>query len=180
MRIACWITKATDTHSEYVILPAVNVSNGYAKAPECYIYMYVARLVQCKVKTIQLQAWTGPEGSRRLRLPDFMTIGTWRWQGCQYYATAAFTPQEIFLVLIPIRVWVNPRVTVRPEGLCQWKIPMTQSGIEPATFRLVAQWKHNGACSKYRHEEVKEIFLYICLLPCGYCVIIIKSVFVYA
>jgi len=23
-----------------------------------------------------LQAWTGPEGSRRLRLPDFMTLGT--------------------------------------------------------------------------------------------------------
>jgi len=29
-----------------------------------------------KGKPIPLQAWTGPEGSRRLRLPDFMTIGT--------------------------------------------------------------------------------------------------------
>jgi len=29
-----------------------------------------------KGKAIPLQAWTGPEGSRRLRLPDFMTIGT--------------------------------------------------------------------------------------------------------
>jgi hypothetical protein len=29
-----------------------------------------------KVKAIPLQSWTGPEGSRRLRLPDFMTIGT--------------------------------------------------------------------------------------------------------
>ena len=27
-------------------------------------------------KTIPLQAWTGPEGSRRLRLPDFKTVGT--------------------------------------------------------------------------------------------------------
>jgi hypothetical protein len=27
-------------------------------------------------KTIPLQAWTGPEGSRRLRLPHFKTIGT--------------------------------------------------------------------------------------------------------
>jgi len=26
-------------------------------------------------KAIPLQAWTGPEGSRRLRLPDFKTIG---------------------------------------------------------------------------------------------------------
>jgi len=29
-----------------------------------------------KGKAIPLQAWTGPEGSRRMRLPDFMTIGT--------------------------------------------------------------------------------------------------------
>jgi hypothetical protein len=29
-----------------------------------------------KGRAIPLQAWTGPEGSRRLRLPDFNTIGT--------------------------------------------------------------------------------------------------------
>jgi len=29
-----------------------------------------------KGKAIPLQAWTGPEGPRRLRLPDFKTIGT--------------------------------------------------------------------------------------------------------
>jgi len=29
-----------------------------------------------KGKRISLQAWTGPEGSRRLRLPDFKTFGT--------------------------------------------------------------------------------------------------------
>jgi hypothetical protein len=28
-----------------------------------------------KSKAIPLHAWTGPEGSRRLRLPDFKTIG---------------------------------------------------------------------------------------------------------
>jgi len=29
-----------------------------------------------KGKAIPLQAWTGPEGSRKLRLPDFKIIGT--------------------------------------------------------------------------------------------------------
>jgi hypothetical protein len=29
-----------------------------------------------KCKAVPLQAWTGPEGSRRLRLLDFKTIGT--------------------------------------------------------------------------------------------------------
>jgi len=35
----------------------------------------VSRTDIAKGNAIPLQAWTGPEGSRKLRLPDFKTIG---------------------------------------------------------------------------------------------------------
>ena len=39
-------------------------------------YYVTTPVVKGKGKAIPLQALTGPEGSRRLRLPDFKTIGT--------------------------------------------------------------------------------------------------------
>ena len=41
MSIACCRTKASDTHSEYVILITTSGSSGYANSTHCYIYMYI-------------------------------------------------------------------------------------------------------------------------------------------
>jgi len=44
----------------------------------CYSFCIILKN-RGKGKAIPLQSWTGPKGSRRLRLPDFKTISTWRW-----------------------------------------------------------------------------------------------------
>jgi hypothetical protein len=67
---------------------SVRVSKiAFTSSPSQLVYLYtfnhrdlfllgVRLSVESKGKAVPLQAVTGPEGSRRLRLPDFKTIGT--------------------------------------------------------------------------------------------------------
>ena len=89
-----------------------------------------------KGKSVPLQTRSGPEGSRKLRFPDFMT-------------TAQDGGKVVSLTHRPPLPPGNAPGTNfcyrlgRPQGhsaigriLCQRNIPMTPAGIEPATFRL--------------------------------------------
>ena len=103
------------------------------------------KLLPGKGKSVPLQAWSGPEGSRKLRFRDFMT-------------TAQDSGKVVSLTHRPPLPPGNTPGThfcyrlSRPQGysaigriLYQWKIPMTPAGIELSTFRFVAQ--HLNHCA---------------------------------
>ena len=68
-----------------------------------------------KGKAVTLQAWSGPEGSRKLRFPDFMTTAQ---DGSKFVSLTHRPPlpQQVFLIFISIRGWADPRSIARSEG----------------------------------------------------------------
>ena len=40
------------------------------------IIIIIIIIIKGKGKAIPVQTWTGPEGTRRLRIPNFKTVGT--------------------------------------------------------------------------------------------------------
>ena len=71
MRFACWITKTTDTHSEYVIFMAFLREQWLPNAPQCYVYTYIVSLV------LLSKCSEGPWGP-----PGLLNTGT-AFSGCK-------------------------------------------------------------------------------------------------
>ena len=81
------------------------------------------------------------------RLWVFQEVEAPRFQDSRYMKvvrlsalrTGYLYPQEISLVLISVRGWVDPKALVRRKDYAKKKNPIIPSGIETVTFRLVAQ-----------------------------------------
>ena len=79
-------------------------------------------------KLIRVQAWSGIQGCRRLRIPQFLqNRHTEVARVVSYTHRPPSTPRK-YPGIISVRSWVDLRATVRPEGLSQWKVPMTPYG----------------------------------------------------
>jgi len=117
-------------------------------------------------KAVPLQAWSGPEGSRKLRFPDFVTTAqdgsqiSWQRHRMVVRLSALRTgrlyPPEMLLVLISVGGWVDPRVGAVGRTLCECKITMTPAGIEPVTFRFVA--RHLNHCATAVPRKLHAFF----------------------
>jgi hypothetical protein len=78
-------------------MKGANIPDAFHHFKQNYInIVIICYYLYTKGKAIPVLTWTGHEGFRKLRLPYFITIG------CQLYASVAFTPQEVFLVLISV------------------------------------------------------------------------------
>jgi hypothetical protein len=131
----------------------------YISAPERTWHMHVfhTNASVSHVKAVPLQAWTGPQRSRKLRPPDFLTSAH---EGGRLSAlcTGRVYPR-INLVLI-FRGWVDMELSDATE-----KTPATP-GIDPGTFRLVAQCLNHYATSgprfKYINKALAHFVIYTC------------------
>ena len=80
--------------------------------------------------------WSAHTRRLGVSLPSFVC-----WD-CRFEPCRGMDVCLLWVLCVFVRGWVDPTATVRPEVSHQWKFPMTSSGIEPATFQLVAQCRH--------------------------------------
>jgi hypothetical protein len=110
--------------------------NRHTVLPTCAGFTVQAKWTLCgserksKIKPTHYRPW------QALRVPAVRGSQTLRQSAHEGGKVVSPTyrpplPQEMFLVHISFRGWVDPRATVRPEGLCQWIIQWNHRVLIP-------------------------------------------------
>jgi hypothetical protein len=114
----------------------------------------------CTSAAVALQAWTDPEGSRKLRLPDFVTMVQ---DGGRFSALRTgrppLPPRKYFWYLFLLEAESTPGPECYRKDFMSMKNPLTPAGIEPATFRFVPQhFNHCGPPKYCTPSKIPRIF----------------------
>ena len=98
---------------------------------QAYVFLRTCMCVcmygKTKVKQSLYRHITGPEGYRKLRLPDFETIDTWSGKVVSLMHRPPLPPRKCTYKIKQIYFIdrVEPRAMLWPKTLGQWKIPVT-------------------------------------------------------
>jgi len=113
-----------------------------------------------KGKAVPLQARRGPEGSRKLRFPDFVTMAQ---DGGRLSAlrTVRLYPRKYSWYSFLLEAESTPGPKCDGKDIMSMKNPLTPSGIQPATFRFVAQHLNHCATAVPTHCIVL-LFIHFC------------------
>jgi hypothetical protein len=124
-----------------------------------FVTCSVILFTKCRSQSFHLQTWTGPSNSKSLRLPEFLDNRHLKAVKLSVLPTGHVSPLEISLVPISVRRRVDPRTIVRQEGISQCKIPMTPSGIAPATCQRLTQYlnqMHHRVLLLYKRNKLGD------------------------
>ena len=90
-------------------------------------------------KSVPLHAWTGPEDSRKLRLPDFMTTAQDGGRLSALCTSCLYPPGKYSWYSFRLEAESTPGPYCDRNNFMSMKNPLAPAGIEPATYRFIAQ-----------------------------------------
>ena len=95
--------------------------------------------IDVKVKAVPLQALNGPKCSRKLRFPDFMKTAQDGGKIVSFTHRLTLPPRKYTWQSFLLEAESTPVPQRDRKDYVTEKIPMTTSGIEPATCRFVVR-----------------------------------------
>ena len=72
-----------------------------------HLWFLVVTVIIIKGKAVPLQAWSGPEGSRKLRFPDFMTTAQDGGKVVSLSTLTTVLPRSPIIIIIIIIIIIN-------------------------------------------------------------------------
>jgi len=104
------------------------------------LILYSIKTLKGEDKATPLQAWIGPYGSRKLRLPEF--LDNWHLKVVRVPAlhiSCLYNPRRYPWYSFLLEAVMTPRPQCSWKDQVNRKNPMTTSGTEPMTLQLVVQ-----------------------------------------